>query len=338
MIAGTPEEARWIRSEPRRTLPAALVERAVHAAFPRCRVISIEPLTDGFRNANLKLRLDSLPEPIVLRIYEHDASICQKEADVMRLAGRVVPIPEVLHLQPRGAEDIPPFTLMRYVEGVSFRDLKRRGTKEEVAQAAYSAGKTLAAMGGITFPKSGWLAPGPIVSGGLLNDAGPDILPRFIDLCLANANLQRRIGPELRDRAHALIWSCAPRLDELDDDACLVHCDFGNRNLVVGNAGGKWSVAAVLDWEFAISGTPLIDLGHFLRYERQARPLLEPHFSRAYADAGGDLPPDWRQLARLLDLSALCESLTHDKLPPDVVAELSELFSATVENRDPRLS
>ena len=35
---------------------------------------------------------------------------------------------------------------------------------------------------------------------------------------------------------------------------------------------GRWKVAAVLDWEFAISGSPLADLGSFLRYERTARP------------------------------------------------------------------
>src|SRR5262245_48058357 len=128
MIKGTPEEARWIRSEPRHDVPAAWVERAVHRVFPRCRVLSVEPLTDGFRNVNLKLRLDSMPEPIVLRIYEHDPSICQKEADVMRLAGRVVPVPEVIHVEARGLEEIPPFALIGYVEGISLRELKRRGT------------------------------------------------------------------------------------------------------------------------------------------------------------------------------------------------------------------
>ncbi len=52
---------------------------------------------------------------------------------------------------------------------------------------------------------------------------------------------------------------------------------------------------------------------------------------------GGKLPQDWRQLARLFDLSALCEALTRDQLPDDVTAELVELVSATVENRDPRV-
>jgi hypothetical protein len=43
---------------------------------------------------------------------------------------------------------------------------------------------------------------------------------------------------------------------------------------------------------------------------------------------------DWRQLARLIDLTALSESLTHDELPDAVVAELVELARGTVENPD----
>jgi aminoglycoside phosphotransferase (APT) family kinase protein len=95
-------------------------------------------------------------------------------------------------------------------------------------------------------------------------------------------------------------------------------------------------VAAVLDWEFAVSASPLVDLGHFLRYERASRPLVEPHFTNGYAQAGGTLPQDWRHLARLADLTALCESLTHDDLTGPVVAELLELVRATVDNRDPQ--
>jgi hypothetical protein len=82
----------------------------------------------------------------------------------------------------------------------------------------------------------------------------------------------------------------------------------------------------------------LADLGHFLRYERVSRPLVEPNFSNGYLHAGGTLAQDWRQLARLVDLTALCESLTHEDLPNTVVAELVELVRSTVENRDPQLS
>jgi aminoglycoside phosphotransferase (APT) family kinase protein len=202
-----------------------------------------------------------------------------------------------------------------------------------IAQAAHSAGETLAAIGRAKSPRSGWLAPGPTVTAAMLE--GTDPMPRFVDLCLASANLKPRMPAELRDRTHAVVWARASQLAELDSQAHLVHGDFGKRNLLVRRDEERWGVAAVLDWEFAVSGSPLADLGHFLRYERNTRPPVEPHFSGGYLHGGGTLPDEWRSLARLADLAALCESLTHEQLPDAVVAELVELVRVTVENSYP---
>jgi aminoglycoside phosphotransferase (APT) family kinase protein len=308
----------------------------IHRAFPRAAVISVEPLTEGFRNSNFKLRLDVKPGTIVLRIYEHDHSLCQKEIDLLRLVSGSVPVPEVLYAQAHTTEEIPPFALLEYVEGINFRELKRSDRSEAIAQAAHSAGHTLAAIGRMTFPKSGWVAAGPTVTSPLLE--GANALPRFVDLCLESNNLQRRLNTDLRDRIHVLVWRWAPELASLEHQTSLVHCDFGSRNLLVRNVRGKWEIAAVLDWEFAVSGAPLIDIGHFLRYECEARPVREPHFSTGYLEADGTLPRNWRQLARIIDLSALCESLTREQLPAHVETELIELVKATVEGRDPQLA
>lgn len=332
MVPGAPHEARWICSEPRRSLPAPDLDCLLHHALGNCMVVEVQPLTTGFRNANFKVRLDARAGWIVVRIYEHDASLCQKEIDLLRVVGATIPVPQVIFAEPAGLDGLPPFLLMQYVEGISFHDLKRSGDRDAIAPAAFSVGETLASIGRSTFAKSGWLAPGPTVTTPLFD--GPDPTPHFVDLCLASPNLQRRMAAEVRERVSALLWSRAPQLAELDSQACLVHGDFGKRNLMVRCDGGRWSVAAVLDWEFAISGSPLVDLGHFLRYERVARPCAEPHFSCGYLQAGGILPPEWRLIARLVDLTALCESLTHDELPDDVTAELVELVRATIENRD----
>ena len=333
MLPGAPYEARWTRWEPRRTLAPEVLDRMVQTAFPRGRVVEMQPLGDGSRNANFKLRLDGQPEPVVLRIYEHDASLCRKEMDLLRLVGGSVPVPEVIHAEPCGLEDLPPFTLARYVEGISLRDLERSGDSEAAAEAAYSAGETLAAIGRVTFARPGWLGPGPAVTAPLLE--GKDPTPRFVDLCLASSHLERRMPADLRDGTSGLVWRWAPELARLDEEARLVHGDFNGRNLLVRCLAGRWAVVAVLDWEFAVSGSPLGDLGNFLRYERAAHPLAEPHFSTGYLHAGGALQRDWRRLARALDVAAICESLTHAQLPDTAIAELVELLRAIVENRDP---
>jgi len=311
-----------------------VLDRIASRAFPRQRPTGARPL-GGLRNANFLLRLDAAPHAAVLRIYEHDPSLCRKELDLLTLVRGAVPVPETIYAEPSGLEEIPPFLVSEYIEGLEFRDLKRGGDARSVSQAAYDAGQVLACIGRTTFAKPGWLGPGAAPSHPLL--AGANQVPRFAELCLASENLQRRMGPDLRERTAALLRSYAAQLAALEDERRLVHGDFSRRNLIVRQVEGKWAVAAVLDWEFAFSGSPLADIGHFLRSERVARPLIEPSFSNGYVDAGGRLPDGWRRLARVLDAIALCESLTHDELPAEAARELVELVSATVDDRDPRL-
>ena len=325
MIDGAPVESRWLRPEPRRALPRTFLQKIVMAVFPGCSALELQPLTHGFRNANFRIQLDSAPEFVVLRIYEHDASLCRKEVDLLSLIRHSVPIPEIIHAEPDGLNEVPPFVFFHHIDGIACDQLKRNGDAIAISQAVYDAGRTLALIGRTKFPKPGWLGPGPSVTVPLLEGTNPS--PRFVDLCLDSANVRQRVERKLRDQASALVWSYATQLASLHNETNLVHGDFGCRNLLVREVAGDWTVAAVLDWEFAIAGSPLTDIGHFLRYEALSRFKVEPPFSKGYLQGGGRLQSDWRQLARIIDLIALCESLTHDALPRSVVAELIELIT-----------
>ncbi len=326
------DQSRWLRARPRRTLPVSLLERIIRTTLPGSSVAEIQSFADGLRNANFKLRIDSRSEWFVLRVYEHDPSLCQKELDLMRFVGASVPVPEVIHAEPCPEDGCPAFILMLYVEGITFRELRRGGDRDAIGQAAFSVGENLAAVHRYTFSKPGWLSAGPVVTAPLMG--GQDPIPRFVDSCLGTPNLRSRMPADLREHTHALVWSCAPQLSAMESEAHLVHGDFNKRNLLVRSIAGRWSVVAVLDWEFAISGSPLNDIGNFLRYEHWAQPLAEPHFSTGYVHAGGCLPDRWQLLRQLIDLTALCESLTRDQLEETIVSELVGFVRATVENSD----
>ena len=335
MLSGSPAEARWLRSAPRTDWPAATIARITHSAFPRRRVLEWRPLANGQRNANLLLRLDSPSEPVVLRIYQHDPSLCRKEVDLMQLVRQTVPVPEVIHAAAGGLEELPPFAFLEFIDGVTPLDLKRRGDFAAFAQAAGSAGETLAAIGHFAFPRAGWLGPGPAVTAPLLEGADP--MPRFVDLCQESTLFQSRVPAPVRAQIHQLVWQWAPRLAALDAAPRLVHGDFSRRNLVARQVGNRWTIVAVLDWEFAVASSPLTDLENFLRYELESRPLAEPHFSAAYRRAGGVLPEDWGRLRRIVGLTSTCASLANNELSAVVTGELVELVQATAEDRDPRL-
>jgi hypothetical protein len=123
------------------------VGRIVRLAFPQCSVVNAQPLTDELRNANFRLRPESTPEFIVLRIYEHDASLCQKELDLPCLLAGTVPVPEVLHAAPCGWEGIPPFVLMRYASAAASAGIRPKSSADGVDNAQpFSPMKALALL------------------------------------------------------------------------------------------------------------------------------------------------------------------------------------------------
>jgi aminoglycoside phosphotransferase (APT) family kinase protein len=76
-----------------------------------------------------------------------------------------------------------------------------------------------------------------------------------------------------------------------------VHSDYNGKNLLVHERGGCWSISAVLDWEFAFSGSPLTDIGNMLRFRTAYPACFASAFITGYREAGGNLPPDWREVS-----------------------------------------
>lgn len=326
------------------------VRLLVAPAFPGRHVIGAEKLAGGLCNTNLKVTLDSPHQQVVLRLYQRDPVAYGKEIGLLRLVHQTVPVPEVIYAQaeaPEGIVDVGPYALIEYVEGITFKELKATKNLEAIHEASSSIGKTVATIGRYQFDKPGLISVNRSATGkdaAELEVIGPyiegrDPIPRILDSYLASPNLQRRTGAGLARRIHDFVWSWAPRLPQLDEEPnfvrCLVHSDLDPSNILVRQLEGKWVVVAVLDWEFAFSGSPLIDVGHFLRYERSAVPLCEPYFSRAFVEHGGRLPEDWRRVIRVIDLTGLCEILMREAVPNNVSQQVLGLILATLGNRDP---
>ena len=310
---------------------SGLIPDLVAKAFPQACILECSQLTGGLVNSNFKLRLDSPKLTLVLRIYQRDPAACAREIGLLQLLRGTVPVPDVFYAEPLGTATDRPFALLSYIDGITFQQLKRSGDIAGIQKSAYDVGKILATIGRYKFADVGTLETGFAVTETFIKGADP--VPRFLDRCLTSNILQKRVTVPIQDRLHDLIWSWAPRFEGIEQEQSLVHCDFGSRNILVNARLEKpndWEVVGIIDWEFAFFGSPLFDIGHFLRYERDNQPLREPYFSRGFIDGGGTLPDDWRQLARMIDLTALVDLLTRPDLPTEIVAEVLELLQATI--------
>jgi aminoglycoside phosphotransferase (APT) family kinase protein len=277
---------------------------------------SFEPLAGGAANLSYLLRFEGTEPPVVLRVYTRDPSVCQKEVDILRSAWGQLPVPELIYADPKGEDDVGPFALYRYAEGITFQELKSRGNLQDMAEAAYAIGAALARLQTVSL-------------------SGPVTARREItDECLNSPVLEQRLGSADRDRLRIFFSEWLPRIRHLYQDRALVHGDFNNRNTIVKREGDRWVVTGILDWEHAFCGSPLWDASRFICFERQVRPCREPHFSKGFCDSGGSLPKDWSLFSRALNALSATESLRRPDLREQYIPDLRDLIVAALDGRD----
>jgi aminoglycoside phosphotransferase (APT) family kinase protein len=328
MLPNHEEKSGWKTAAPPPPLSAATVEALLAGWRGSRRVADVRPLEGGLRNRNYRVQFTDSRNAFVLRFFDRDPTACAKEAAVLALVHGEVPVPDVLHIEANGRDEFPPFLVATFIEGVSLRELKRRGDSRAIGEAAYDVGRVLARIGRRKFDRSGLLTPTLAIDSGVFEGMTASGLVEYF---AQSPVFQQRVDAPLRERLKE--WTRAS--EELFSEppgATLVHGDYNAANILVRETNRGWIVAAILDWEFAFAGTVWCDVGNMLRYERADRPRFEPHFSRGCIDGGLSMPDDWRERARLADLPALCDLLTRPAAPDAVVDDVRSLISATVSS------
>jgi aminoglycoside phosphotransferase (APT) family kinase protein len=270
-------------------------------------ITAAEPLGGGYRNENIRLVTDG--GSYVLRRYlpGDAARTCAIEAALAaRLAAAGVPAAEVIAADPEGSASGRPLLLARHMPGVMVSEALSRDPAAAAGLGA-AAGRALAAIGAVTFPCGGAftgpdLVPSP--------EALPASLPEFLESCLRAGNAAGALSPAEIGRLRALAAAADPLARSVGRARQLVHSDYNGKNLLVVGGDGRWSISAVLDWEFAFSGSPLTDVGNMLRFRDSKPPGFADGFIAGYRDAGGQLPERWREISEALDLYALADFLT----------------------------
>ncbi|MBX3470754.1 MAG: phosphotransferase [Planctomycetes bacterium] len=298
------------------------------AALLDAEVEALEPLAGGYTNINLRVRLAGDPAWKVLRLRERDPEGLAREVALLGRVAERVPAPRVLA---HGGASGRPWALLTWIDGRPLADAladARLGPKGWAA-AARATGEVLARIHGVRFAAAGFLDARLEVARPL-GDLGAAFLDFFAE-ALADARAAARLGPALVERTRAHVRRHGGLLADLEETSALVHSDFNAKNLLVREVAGRLEVAAVLDWEFAFSGSPLVDLGNFLRFAHERPPEVEAAFVAGYEAArGARLPREWRRAATLLDLTALLEMLTREQAGPRTLRTARDAIARAV--------
>jgi aminoglycoside phosphotransferase (APT) family kinase protein len=275
-------------------------------ALPGNKVVDTRPLTGGYSNDNSLVATADGAE-YVLRRYLGSNSCAVEAALAERLTG-VVPVAEVIAADPDGSVAGEPVLLSAFVPGQLLGDVLAEQPGPAAAELGRSTGRVLAAIGSVSFAAPGFFS-GRALEPGPAGMEPTSSLDAFVRRCLADGNAAGHLSDDEQRKLVLFAERGASALEVLHGSRKLVHADFNPKNLLVRqDDGGHWVVAAVLDWEFAFSSTPLYDVGNMLRDPRPA--AFRDAFLAGFRDGGGSLPADWRQLSQALDLYSLADLLT----------------------------
>ena len=283
----------------------------------------VVPLSGGYSGETFLVTGSG--EQAVLRLYaRHPERAAVDQALLERLRG-LLPVPRVLEAVtvPAGAAR-PPFLLLEALPGDRL-DLVLPAADEPLRRRLGEA------VAGVLTLLATERMPRP----GMFVDASLDPAPFPPDAADQRHFLEARLGRPWfakltateRDGLRAVARR-ASAVTSTPARIALVHADFNPKNLLVDPATG--GVTGVLDWEFAYAGAPLGDLGNLLRFESD--PVFAAAAAGTYADRAPDVPADWLEVARALDLYALLDLAARDGANP-VVRGARELLRATARSR-----
>lgn len=288
-------------------------------SLPNHRIRTWQTLEGGITNLNLRIHLENLNDTFVLRRYLRNPAACEKEVALLQQLDKHLPVPQVLAADPSGRQTGEPFILYRYLEGITFRQLRAHGSPQDTAQAAHAIGAALAHLQTIA------IEPGNI----------PGLRPRptSTEDTLRAPLLRQRLGPEDSALLQQLFLTWKQQLLSLDQAHSLVHGDFNHRNVIVNQTNGHWHLAGILDWEMACTGSSLWDVARFLCYEKTSAPCCEPHLSTGFRGNKGSLPSNWTTFARVINTISAAESLRRADLQVQFIPELIQLVHRGVRGQ-----
>jgi aminoglycoside phosphotransferase (APT) family kinase protein len=300
----------------------------VQPVFPGQKVVAATATSGGLANANLKLTLSAHTSPIRLRVYVRDAGSAQTEVNVMARVAGTVPVASILHF----AKDNPftgqPYALLTWVAGERLETVIQSVTEPDLNGLGRVVGVALAGIHGIPFPVTGFLGADLTVATPV--GIGRDGLLAYLQACLVDGRGAARLGLALTQDVMRFAADAGAGLDAGARPPCLVHADFGGSNILVGQVDAIWTVAAILDWEFAFSGSPFVDFGNLLRPPLGQSAAFESGLLAGYRAAGGTLPVDWKRQSLLLDWFAWAEFLNRPDPGERLIADACGVLRSTM--------
>lgn len=283
-------------------IPPTLIKEMVRQASAHSKFLSYEVISSGCANLNIKITLENTQEPKILRIYLRDPKSAFREQKLATMLHSIVPIPQIYYI---GKLDSYQFALMQFMPGIWLREFLLVHPENEIKPVMVEAGRILSKIQQVQFLKAGFFDNDLTIKQPLnQNDYS-----LYATECLHHPVVATQLGAEIIAKIKTFIKKYEFLLPD-EHQHHLVHGDYDPANILVDYQGDQWRISAILDWEFAFSGSYLTDVANMLRYTHQMPLTFEESFLQGLKEGGITFPPRWHQAINLLNLLALLDCLT----------------------------
>jgi aminoglycoside phosphotransferase (APT) family kinase protein len=315
------------RRESTTVLDAEEIRELVRSQLNVSQIESVSVLTGGFVNSNYRLVLRD-HRSLVLRIAARPSDL-KKELSVLKRVHDAVPVPAVF------AEDFSgprPFALLEFIEGGLLSDSLGSLGDADLTRLAFEVGSCLHAIHSFDLGQAGFFDEKFVFNPVFKNFGGG--FYEYICSNLVSGRVRERLGETLAADALQYVQANRDAYWSIPNATRLIHCDYNLKNILLGKTGAVWKVAGVLDWEFAMAGSPLVDIGNFFRFEDELPSGFTGSFMKGYLSNSSGLPGNWRKVARLLDLAAMMNFLDSEEETPKSFRTAVSVIAKTVESTD----
>jgi aminoglycoside phosphotransferase (APT) family kinase protein len=276
-------------------------------------VVRVEQIVhESYSHLTFKVHLSSAPHLVAIQFPLRARESVVTSAALLGLLSEDLEVPQVLHLETGTSTAL----VTTWLEGRGLNQILPELSPRRQADLAHAVALTAGRIWSHRLP-----APGRIGADLTIEPSRAPLAERIeaqVHSQLFDSPGGHALGPAIRGRLWALWLQVRPAVtDDLENSPKLVHGDLAPRNLIVRqDPRGAWRIA-VLDWEFAVSGCPLTDIGHLLRpYDFMPAPYRH-RLQEALSEADMLEPANWKALAWALDLPALTGPLVHGPGHPD---------------------
>ena len=307
-------EKNWERTLPFYYVDKGTVCRLFEGILEEEEILSITLVDEGCRTSNY-IVTDSCNKKYVLKIFYVSEQEYRKEYNILNMLKDFIPVQKIYKFDKSAYIEDKYYAIYEFLEGKTLSQTLNSGgiISEEIIR---EAANMLAYIHKTRFEGIGFINESLYVGHKLkpLNQWYDEFMTDLVKI---------RLGEGIVQKINLIIQDNIDELLNMDRNPRLVHGDFQGTNILID----KNKISGIIDWEFAMAGHPLSDIGQFFRYEEYFDKKSISIFEEEYRKKSDYILPDnWYKLSRIRDLANLIQLMGFKEEMPNKYAEIKNII------------